>query len=93
MDVPAESGDLTAWYRRYVARCAFPDYSWDLRHLFVEGCWLSAHFLDTGTHLGNERLSDALFPGCHVSPAPVSTVTVRLDSMIREYCPRGAACG
>jgi len=29
---------------------AFPDYRWDLRHLFVDGCWISAHFLDTGTH-------------------------------------------
>jgi len=25
---------------------------WDLRHLLVDGCWLSAHFLDTGTHHG-----------------------------------------
>jgi len=31
---------------------AFPDYHWDLRHLLVEGCWLSAHFIDTGTHSG-----------------------------------------
>ena len=31
---------------------AFPDYHWDLRHLLVDGCWLSAHLLDTGTHLG-----------------------------------------
>jgi len=29
---------------------AFPDYRWDLRHLLVDGCWISAHFLDTGTH-------------------------------------------
>ncbi len=32
---------------------AFPDYHWDLRHLLVDGCWISAHFLDTGTHLGS----------------------------------------
>jgi steroid delta-isomerase-like uncharacterized protein len=31
---------------------AFPDYRWDLRHLFVSGAWVSAHFLDTGTHRG-----------------------------------------
>jgi predicted ester cyclase len=31
---------------------AFPDYRWDLRHLLVDGDWLSAHFLDTGTHRG-----------------------------------------
>jgi predicted ester cyclase len=32
---------------------AFPDYRWDLRHLFVAGCWVSAHFVDTGTHRGS----------------------------------------
>ncbi len=31
---------------------AFPDYRWDLQHLFVSGDWVSAHFLDTGTHRG-----------------------------------------
>ncbi len=31
---------------------AFPDYRWDLRHLLVSGAWLSAHFLDSGTHRG-----------------------------------------
>lgn len=31
---------------------AFPDYRWDLRHLLVEGEWLAAHFIDTGTHAG-----------------------------------------
>lgn len=31
---------------------AFPDYCWDLRHLLVDGDWLSAHLVDTGTHAG-----------------------------------------
>jgi predicted ester cyclase len=31
---------------------AFPDYRWDLRHLLIDGCWISAHFHDTGTHRG-----------------------------------------
>lgn len=31
---------------------AFPDYRWELRHLLVDGCWISAHFRDTGTHRG-----------------------------------------
>jgi predicted ester cyclase len=34
---------------------AFPDYRWDLRHLLVEGDWISAHFVDTGTHRGPFR--------------------------------------
>ena len=31
---------------------AFPDYRWDLRHLLVDGAWVAAHFVDTGTHRG-----------------------------------------
>jgi aspartyl-tRNA synthetase len=31
---------------------AFPDYRWELRHLLVDGPWISAHFQDTGTHQG-----------------------------------------
>ena len=31
---------------------AFPDYRWELRHLLVEGPWIGAHFVDTGTHNG-----------------------------------------
>jgi steroid delta-isomerase-like uncharacterized protein len=31
---------------------AFPDYRWDLRHLLVDGDWVAAHFIDTGTHRG-----------------------------------------
>ena len=27
----------------------FPDFHWELRHLLVEGCWLSARLVDTGT--------------------------------------------
>lgn len=31
---------------------AFPDYRWNLCHLLVDSPWISAHFLDTGTHRG-----------------------------------------
>ncbi|WP_433161567.1 ester cyclase [Kribbella sp. CA-247076] len=31
---------------------AFPDYHWDLQHLLVDGDWISAHLIDTGTHSG-----------------------------------------
>ena len=31
---------------------AFPDYRWDLRHLLIDPPWISAHFIDTGTHRG-----------------------------------------
>jgi len=32
---------------------AFPDYRWKLRHLIIDAPWISAHFLDTGTHRGS----------------------------------------
>ncbi len=28
---------------------AFPDFHWDLQHLLIDGSWLSAHLIDTGT--------------------------------------------
>lgn len=31
---------------------AFPDYHWRLDHLLIDSPWISAHFLDTGTHRG-----------------------------------------
>jgi predicted ester cyclase len=31
---------------------AFPDYRWGLRHLLIDAPWLSARFIDTGTHSG-----------------------------------------
>ncbi|KAF0845309.1 ester cyclase [Nocardia caishijiensis] len=33
----------------------FPDYHWDLRHLLVDGTWLAARLLGTGTHTGPFR--------------------------------------
>ncbi|MEU4424383.1 ester cyclase [Actinoplanes sp. NPDC024001] len=42
--------DYIAGLKRVVR--AFPDYRWHLRHLLIDGQWLSAHFLDTGTHQG-----------------------------------------
>jgi predicted ester cyclase len=34
-----------------------PDFHWDLRHLLIDGCWLSAHLTDTGTAAGNRPLT------------------------------------
>lgn len=31
---------------------AFPDYRWEVQHPFVREDWVSAHFLNTGTHSG-----------------------------------------
>jgi predicted ester cyclase len=34
---------------------AFPDFRWELRHLLVDGDWIAAHFLASGTHRGTFR--------------------------------------
>ncbi len=51
VEVNGEVQGLAAYVRglEEVVR-AFPDYRWDLRHLLVDGCWVAAHFVDTGTH-------------------------------------------
>jgi predicted ester cyclase len=56
--------EYTAGLRQVVQ--AFPDYHWDLRHLFTDGDWISAHFVDTGTHQGT-------FMGVAPSSRKVST--------------------
>jgi predicted ester cyclase len=53
VEVNGEVQGLEAYVRGLQAViAAFPDYRWDLRHLLVDGCWVSAHLLDTGTHKG-----------------------------------------
>jgi predicted ester cyclase len=34
-----------------------PDYHWDVRHLLVDGCWLSAHLVGTGTTPAGQFIS------------------------------------
>jgi predicted ester cyclase len=54
VEVNGEVQGLEAYVRGLEAVVrAFPDYRWDLRHLLVSGSWVSAHFLDTGTHQGS----------------------------------------
>jgi predicted ester cyclase len=36
---------------------AIPDYHWDLRHVLIDGCWLSAHLLDSGTTTAGRPVS------------------------------------
>ena len=65
--VNGEPTGLTAYQEGLGAVvAAFPDYRWDLRHLVVEGAWIAAHFVDTGTHLGT-------FRGVPPTGAPVTT--------------------
>jgi predicted ester cyclase len=34
-----------------------PDFHWDVQHLLIDGCWLSAHLTDTGTAPAGRRIS------------------------------------
>ena len=53
VEVNGEVQGLAAYVRGLEAVVqAFPDYRWNLRHLLVDGCWVAAHFTDTGTHTG-----------------------------------------
>jgi predicted ester cyclase len=53
VEVNGRTQDLDGYIAdlRAVVR-AFPDYRWEIRHLLVDGDWVSAHFHDTGTHRG-----------------------------------------
>jgi aspartyl-tRNA synthetase len=69
-----ERQGLTAYVAglRKVVR-AFPDYHWEIRGLLVDGDSIAAHFVDTGTHLGE-------FMGV---PATGRKVTVREFAVYR----------
>lgn len=34
---------------------AFPDYRWDLQHVLIDGPWIAARLLGSGTHAGTFR--------------------------------------
>jgi predicted ester cyclase len=35
----------------------FPDFHWDLQHLLIDGNWLSAHLIDTGTRADGRSIA------------------------------------
>lgn len=54
--VNGEPTGLTAYQAGLAAVvAAFPDYRWQLKHLLVDGSWVAAHFIDSGTHRGPWR--------------------------------------
>jgi len=65
---------------------AFPDYHWDLRHLLVDGCWLSAHWVDTGTTPAGRFVSTQEFAMYRVAGSRIVEVWGDLDRA--RLCPR-----
>lgn len=59
---------------------AFPDYRWDLRHLLVDGDWIAAHFIDTGTHRGR-TVSTQEFAFYRVQAGKIAEVWVTADDL------------
>jgi steroid delta-isomerase-like uncharacterized protein len=69
---------------------AFPDYRWDIQHLFVRERAVSAHFVDTGTHRGaflgvpatGRRVRTREFAVYHVRDARITDVWVTADNLL-----------
>lgn len=68
---------------------AFPDYRWDLRHLLIDPPVIAAHFVGTGTHLGEflgvprtgRSVSIHEFAVYRVSGGKIAEVWVTADNM------------
>jgi predicted ester cyclase len=58
---------------------ALPDYHWDLRHLLVDGCWFSAHLVDTGTTPTGRSISIQEFAMYRVAAGRIVEVWGDLD--------------
>ncbi len=71
---------------------AFPDYHWDLQHLLVDGDWLSAHLIDTGTHTGTflaipptgRTINAQEFAVYHVTNNKITASWGNLDSTVLQ---------
>jgi hypothetical protein len=55
---------------------ALPDYHRDLRHLLVDGCWFSAHLVDTGTTPTSRSISIQEFAMYRVAAGRIVEVWV-----------------
>ena len=56
-----------------------PDYYWDLRHLLVDDCWLSAHLTGTGTTAAGQPVSMPEFAIYRVAGGRIVEVWGDLD--------------
>jgi predicted ester cyclase len=78
---------------------AFPDFYWDLQHLLVDGNWLSARLIDTGTHTGTfldvpatgRTITAQEFSMYRVSSGKIVENWGDLGSSVRDQLTGGAA--
>jgi predicted ester cyclase len=56
-----------------------PDFPWELRHLLIDGHWLSAHLADTGTTAGGRPVSIQEFAVYRLADGQIVEVWGDLD--------------
>ena len=59
---------------------AFPDFHWELRHLLVEDCWLSARLIDTGTTSDGRSITLQEFAMYRIEHGKIAAVWGDLES-------------
>lgn len=60
---------------------AFPDFHWDLRRLLVDGCWLSARLIDTGTTRAGRALTLQEFATYRIEDGRIAAVWGDLEAV------------
>ncbi|KAH8666553.1 hypothetical protein BX600DRAFT_511480 [Xylariales sp. PMI_506] len=91
-DEPWDPKKVTAQFKPLVS--AFPDWHWDLRHLTIEGDYLSLHFQVTGTHQGQfqgieptgRRVTTSQFTLYHVVDGKFADVwdLIDIESVLKQ---------
>jgi predicted ester cyclase len=84
VDGSVEVNGASHGLRRYIEGLsavveALPDFHWDLRHLLVDGSWLSAHLLDTGTTPAGAAVSTHEFAIYRLAEGRIAEVWGDLD--------------
>jgi predicted ester cyclase len=80
VEVNGESQGLRAYAEGLTAVVALiADYQWDLQHLLVDGCWLSAHLVGTGTTPAGRPVSMPEFAIYQVTGDRIAEVWGDLD--------------
>ncbi|MFI5695292.1 ester cyclase [Kribbella sp. NPDC051586] len=69
---PHDVGHYAAGLRTVVQQ--YPDFHWELKHLLIDGDWLSAHLIDTYSTLDGRRASLQEFATYHVTEGRIVQV-------------------
>lgn len=89
---PWTPSQVTAQFKPLVE--AFPDWHWDIRHMTIDGDYLSLHFEVTGTHLGTfqgieptgRRVTTSQFTLYHLKGSKYANVwdLTDFDSIVKQ---------